>query len=517
MTMPPMFAAKNLAPAFFSFNGIAQQGDDIPVPHSLREYALTPADEPWVYSCLNRLFMSMQQVPLRVYVQEGRDRVPLWDTKNGAGDDLQGLLDNINDDAMNGADFRGYTTAAYFAWGGSYWKKVRGRLGGPPQQLYFLPAPDVTPKKNPAVVGSIASYTYQPNGTSVREEYAGKDVLRFPRFNFADPTQLLSPLSSGRYDISISRQATMQAAAVLNNWSIPAGAWVAPKGEEISTPDINLIKRALRALRGPRNQGKTPVLPGGLEWKALALNPKDAEWLQARKVSRLTICGLSGVPLLLAGDDESTGPYAYAREIKRWFWETTIVGHGNQITDTLNGWLVPDFDPKRKLVCAFDYSEIEALKPPETDRKTTAMAELASGARLINEYRSEFKIGPKVDWGDEPYLVRRTANGELFVSDVGAQQAIDQSVVQPVTGQVDPNAPKPDNAPANAIRPMKHLYSLPEIAAFQAGSPLDVSFLGVPVTEAQKSTIEIGLRRRYSSSQLAEGVPAEGYPGLRGS
>lgn len=485
-----------MAPAFFRFNGIQAPGDDVPVPNSLREFALTPADEPWVYSCLNRLFMSMQQVPLRVYEKRGRTLVPLEETKRPDGDDLQLLLDSINDKAMNGSDFRGYTIAGYGAWGGGYWKKVRGVRGGPPQQLYWLPAPDVTPNKDPAAVGAVQSFTYTPNGTSIREDYAARDVLAFRRFNLNDPTQLLSPLSSGRYDISISRQATMQAASVLNNWSIPLGAWVAPKGEEIQTQDVNLIRRVLRQMRGPKNSGKTPVLPNGLEWKPLALNPKDAEWLQARKVSRLTVCGLLGVPLLLAGDDESTGPYAYAREIKKWFWETTIQGHGQQITDTLNGWLVPDFDKTRTLVCRFDYSEIEALKPPETDQKATAQSEVEKRIRTVNEYRRLFKVGPDVPWGDEPELSTR----------------------------IDPETPAglPEAAPTNtataadAMAPMKHLYSLPEVAAFQNGQPLDLAWLGVPVTEAQKAVIETGLRRRYSSAQVANGVPAERYPGLRG-
>ena len=57
---PPMLATKDMAPAFFRFMGIPFSDDGIPTPHSLREYALIPADEPWVYSCLRRLFTSMQ-------------------------------------------------------------------------------------------------------------------------------------------------------------------------------------------------------------------------------------------------------------------------------------------------------------------------------------------------------------------------------------------------------------------------------------------------------------------------
>src|SRR5438552_1076922 len=124
MSLPPMVATKDMAPAFFRFMGIPAPGDEPPIPRSLRDFAQAPAD-----------------------------------------------------------------------------------------------------------VTAVSSYTYQPFGTAIREDYAARDVIAFRGFNIADPTQLLSPLSAGRYDISISRQATMQAASVLANWSIPAGAWVAPKGE----------------------------------------------------------------------------------------------------------------------------------------------------------------------------------------------------------------------------------------------------------------------------------------------
>ena len=75
----------------------------------------------------------------------------------------------------------------------------------------------------------------------------------------------------------------------------------------------------------------------------------------------------------------------------------------------------------------------------------------------------------------------------------------------------------PDNAPAIAMRAIRHLYSLPAVAAFQGGAPLALDWLPVPVTEAQKAAIETGIRRRYTPIQIAEGVAAERYPGLRGA
>jgi len=119
-----------------------------------------------------------------------------------------------------------------------------------------------------------------------------------------------------------------------------------------------------------------------------------------------------------------------------------------------------------------------------------------------NEYRAAMFKLPKVAWGDDPVLSTR----------------LDPQTPQGEPLPIDRIAATPESpAPANAVQPMKHLYSMPEVIAFQNGQPLDLSFLGVPVTEAQKAVIETGLIRRYSSNQIAEGVPSERYPGLRGT
>lgn len=503
MTPDYTVTAKDMSGVWAQFMGISQQGDGIPAPSGLREYANAPATEAWVYSCVRRLFTSAQSVPLRVYVKRGKDLVRSEDApRRGDAQDLQFLLDNINPISMNGADFRGYTAAGIQGvWGGAYWKKVRGRRGGPTQELYWLPATDLTPEKDPAIIGAVRRYTYAPAGTTLREEYSPKDVLAFRAFNFTDPVALLSPLSAARYEIATNRMAGQQMAATLANWNIPPGAWVIPKGEEISTQDEGLIRRALRALRGPRNQGKTPILPAGLEWKALALNPKDAEWLAARKVSRLTVCAVTGVPLLLAGDDESTGPYAYAREIWRMFWQGTMIPLLDQVADVLNGWLVPEFTSKGDLVCAFDYTEIEALQVPIEERKRVAIEEVKNQILTRDEYRAHYLALDPLPESEMPEP--EPAPGE--------PEAAEPEAAEPEAGDEDA---------ADAVRPQKDIYTHPAVVAWLAdpSQPLDAdSITGRPVSGAVRSVMQQGLRRRYSAAQIADGFAREGYAGIRGT
>ena len=102
-----------------------------------------------------------------------------------------------------------------------------------------------------------------------------------------------------------------------------------------------------------------------IDWKSIDVPEKDAQWLQARKVSRMTVSAILGVPLALAGDDEHAGFYRSVRDAQGVFWRDTAIPEGNGDCDTLNNWLVPEFnrpgDPK--LVVAYDFSTIESIKP----------------------------------------------------------------------------------------------------------------------------------------------------------
>jgi hypothetical protein len=63
-----------------------------------------------------------------------------------------------------------------------------------------------------------------------------------------------------------------------------------------------------------------------------------------------------------------------------------------------------------------------------------------------------------------------------------------------------------------------HLYGRPEVKAFVAGGKLDAAaMVGFAVNDHERRTIELGIKRRYSSKQIANGVEEDEYPGLKGA
>lgn len=509
MSAPPMFsvstaaagtpAVKDLGLAWKQFMGIPDTGSGW---RTLAEMGRAPADEAWVYACVRRRYTAAMGVPLKVYVKDARGPGPAIrltsadQSSNQAAKDLQLLLDDVNPVDMQGGDLKAYLEAGLAVWGEGYIQKVRGRLGGPPQELYWLRAADVTPDPEYGP-GPITGYRYRPNGLAQATAYPTKDIIAYRTVNLADPRRGLSPLSASRNEMRVNLAASETTASTLENWGVPAGAWVAPKGADISTQDQRLITRALKALRGPRNQGRTPVLPEGLAWTPMALNAKDAEWLAARKVSRMTVCAALGVPLVLAGDDDSNSVYGNLRDAERIFWRNTMIPELDWIADGLNSWLVPDFTTKRDIVVAFDYTAIESLRAAPAEEMAQWLEAVKLGLPL-NRYISKFGMGDPVDGGDESRVLLGRAG------DVGLTTG-DQSADAPVAPIAPASKPRPaeySTGKAAVIALGKGLYKHEAVRAYLAsGDPATLESL---VPEWEVETLALGLQRRLPAAKLAE-------------
>jgi HK97 family phage portal protein len=408
---------------------------------------------------------------------------------------------------MSAADLKATLLASLSIYGEAYLVKTRGRLGGTPRELHFLTPAAVTP-----VLGErwIDAYEYRPIGTNKTATYVPKDVIAFRTpGNFVDPARGLAPLSAIRNEISTSRMASEHTNSQLRNHGVPAGVWVAPKDTEVTAQDQSAIRRVLASLRGPRNAGKTAVLPGGLQWQNLGLPEADAQYLNARKVSRMAIAAVFGIPLALMGDDEKTAVYRSIRDAEEIFWRR-FSSELNWVASVFDSWLTPEFDSTGdRLTIRFDTSAIEALRPSLQEQTTLWQSLLDRGVVTPNEARTHFGVGLPTEWGDRPILTLQVAPQPVqgttpqVAEPLPVEEPVDAEEVQPVASMV--------------VQLPPDLYRQPAVKAFLAGSPLDVvALLGSEPVLTVRSELETGIRRRYSADQITSGVPAEGYLGLEG-
>jgi len=498
-------ALRDTSMTWQQFMGIPQEG-----PQTYRDpvsAARAPADEAFVYACVKRLYQSAQGVPLRVYVRVGKDLIPATDEPSAEGDDLQALLDNFNPVDMTGTDARAYTMAADAVWGEVFWKKVRGRFGGVPQELYWLRAPDIEIDSANGRT-PLAFKHHPPKGT--HEVIAPRDMVFFRTPNLENPLRGLSPLSAVRNEIMTGRTWAERTSAGVLNDSVPPGYWQIPKDAEFTPQDQNVVRRALRALRGPRNKGRVPIMPAGMEFKGISLTPQDAEMVATRKLSRMAVCAALGVPLVLAGDDEKTTVYANLRDAERVFWRSTMIPKLDGFAGTLNNWLVPDFDPtRRRLVIAFDYSEVEALRPAWDVEMNTWINLMGSQAIVPNELRRHFRLGPDVPWGDKPtprmQVTLRPDPAAIPLALIPASDPANVIELEQPEGIISGGEDATD-VPESLRSVGAALYRIPAVKAWiaQPDKPLDTkTLLGGSIDDATRQAIEAGLRRRDSAAAIA--------------
>jgi phage portal protein BeeE len=396
--------ARDTSVAWMTFMGIPQEGSGINTYDRLADFSRAPADMGWVMACVQRLANAASTTPLRVYVKHGRELVDWEDEPTPAAEDYQYLLDTVNPIDMTGAEMRAYIVASRKVWGGWYLKKVQGAKFHDTQELYWLRVPDVAPHSNDG--RAIDWYDFRPTrpgSLTQAEQYKPDQIIRHRGLNLSSNIDMLSPLSAARYDLVTDEAAAMRTASILRRRGVPEGYWSAKQGSELGPQDKSAIRRFLRQLVGPRNAGKALVAPD-IEFHAIDLPEKDAQWLAGRKVSRMMVSAIMGVPMVLAGDDEHAGVYRSVRDAEWVMWRDTVIPEQDADADTFNNWLTPEFnrpgDPK--LTVAYDYSKVEALKPVWKDEWAAWIAGISAQVITPNRFIDHFRLGEHVPWGDKP-------------------------------------------------------------------------------------------------------------------
>lgn len=118
----------------------------------------------------------------------------------------------------------------------------------------------------------------------------------------------VSVLKYAREAIGLSLSMEQHGSAVFRNGANVSGALHFPAGKSIESEEKHArLKAEFDEFRngGARNGGVI-LLEDGLEYKQMAMNSEDAQWLEARKFSRTDIAMFFGVPPHMLGDTEKS-------------------------------------------------------------------------------------------------------------------------------------------------------------------------------------------------------------------
>ena len=301
-----------------------------------------------VYRCVRAIAEAAASVPWLLY--EGRREL-----------ETHPLLDLLArpSPAQSGADlleeWYGYLQVA----GNVYLECVS--LGGVPRELYAL-RPDRM-KAVPGEAGRIEAYDYSAGGRSVRfHQEDGTPILHLKLFHPGNDYYGLSPMEAAACAIDIHNAASGWNKALFDNAARPSGALIykGPEGQaSLSDEQFSRLKQELEEnYQGAVNAGRPLLLEGGLDWKQMALGPKEMDFAEAKNAAAREIALAFGVPPLLLGlPGDNT--YANFREANLAFWRQTVIPLVAKTAQALGNWLAVRYGQDLRL--AFDLDAVPAL------------------------------------------------------------------------------------------------------------------------------------------------------------
>ncbi len=203
------------------------------------------------------------------------------------------------------------------------------------------------------VDGWAAAYEYRA-GSVVRRfavEGEGPRLLHLKNFHPLEDHTGYAPLAAATGALDLHNAAARWNKALLDNSARPSGALVyQPKeGGNLSPAQYDRLKQELEeGYSGAVRAGRPLLLEGGLDWKAMALTPRDMDFMEARNGAARDIALALGVPPMLLGVP-GDNTYANYQEANRAFWRLTVLPLIGRTTAALSPWLSDAFGEPLRL------------------------------------------------------------------------------------------------------------------------------------------------------------------------
>ncbi|MDB5588298.1 MAG: phage portal protein [Devosia sp.] len=305
------------------------------------------AKNPVVYRCVR-------------LIAEAANRVPLVIEENGRRVDEHPLASLLG--RPNGRQSGGEMLEAVFAYlqtaGNAYLQA--GVVDGEVKALFCL-----RPDRMRVVAGGDGwpmAYDYTAGGKTTRlrqDSLPVPDVLHMALFHPLDDHYGMGPLEAAQTSLDIHNAAGQWNKALLDNAARPSGALVySVSGGNLTTEQFERLKTELeQGFSGASNAGRPMVLEGGLDWKTIALSPRDMDFIEAKNAAARDIALAFGVPPMLLGIP-GDNTYANLAEANRALWRQTLIPLVLRVAEDLNNWLSPAFGGA---VIKADFDGVEAL------------------------------------------------------------------------------------------------------------------------------------------------------------
>ncbi|RAH98772.1 phage portal protein [Acuticoccus sediminis] len=232
-------------------------------------------------------------------------------------------------------------------------------LDGEPRELFAL-----RPDRMKVVAGADGwpqAFEYSVAGRVVRfaQDGAVPPILHLSLFHPLNDHYGFAPIEAAQTSLDIHNASGAWSKALLDNAARPSGALVYTGEGHLNDEQFERLKAELEdGYTGARNAGRPLLLEGGLDWKTMAMSPRDMDFIEAKNQAAREIALAFGVPPMLLGIP-GDNTYANYREANRAFWRQTVLPLVNRTVQAMGNWLGAAYEPGLRL--AFDPDGVEAL------------------------------------------------------------------------------------------------------------------------------------------------------------
>lgn len=341
----------------------------------------------WVFKPVNTIAADHARLPYRIK-QDGQ---PLTDHP------LYRVLNKRANPMETGKDFRKRLSAqislskqgAFVLKGKSYGGTVKRLDLLPPDRVQMIPG-----EPGSDVLVSHYEFTRRTGGI---QEYGPDEIIWFRDPHPLDPYSGVTPLEAAGMSVELDYFARLYNVSFMRNDGRPGGVLAVRNNDgtssDIEDKHMDRLEDTFSG-RGPVDAGKISVVSGELSYVDLAVRPRDMQYTQTSKNSKIELLAAYGVPESVLGySAERTYDNADAELYT--YWTITMPKHNDII---VSGF---DEDSDDDLEGYLDTSEIEVLERAKRAEREEARKEVEAGLRSIKSYANKAGYGDEID--DTPH------------------------------------------------------------------------------------------------------------------
>lgn len=221
-----------------------------------------------------------------------------------------------------------------------------------------------------------------------------EDIVQFKYPNPSNPYRGLSPLMAGAETADADYFASKFNKNYFYNSANPSGAFTTEN--KLSKEEFERLKKQVETLyQGVDKAHKAILLEKGMKYEPIQVTHKDMQFLDLRKLARVEIASIFGVPLSKLGiSEEVNRATAYINDYT--FAKNTVEPKLILMRESLNDYFLPRFGENL-------YLDFDSVIPRDREFELKKYVQYAEkGILTINEIREELGY-ESVEWGDRPF------------------------------------------------------------------------------------------------------------------